>query len=76
MRTRPNMSPTRPKLTTNTAVTNMNPIRIHKKYDVFPGASGCMLMPRKTSGNEINKMDWLIVTIKMPKVVFDKAIHL
>ena len=33
-------------------------------------------MPRKMSGSEINKMDWLIVTIKMPRVVFDKAIHL
>jgi hypothetical protein len=33
-------------------------------------------MPRKMSGNEINKMDWLIVTINTPRVVFDRAIHL
>ncbi len=31
MRTRPYMSPTRPKLTTSTAVTNMKPIRTHRK---------------------------------------------
>ena len=31
IRTRPYMSPTRPKLTTNTAVTSRNPMRIHKK---------------------------------------------
>jgi hypothetical protein len=28
------------------------------------------------SGNEINKMDWLMVTISTPSVVFDSAIHL
>ena len=31
MRTRPNMSPTRPKLTTSTAVTSRNPIISHRK---------------------------------------------
>ena len=35
-----------------------------------------MPMPRKTSGNEINRMDWLIVTIRMPRVVLLRAIHL
>jgi hypothetical protein len=33
-------------------------------------------MPRKRSGKEINKIDWLIVTINMPSVVFESAIHL
>jgi uncharacterized membrane protein YciS (DUF1049 family) len=31
MRTRPYMSPIRPRLTTSTLVTSMNPIRIHRK---------------------------------------------
>ncbi len=31
MRTRPYMSPTRPKLTTRTAVTSRKPMRIHRK---------------------------------------------
>ena len=31
MRTRPNMSPSRPKLTTSTAVTSMYPISSHRK---------------------------------------------
>src|ERR1019366_5586535 len=76
MRTRPYMSPTRPKLTTRTAVTRMKPIKIHRKYDVLPGASGCILIPRKTSGNEISRIDWLIVTMRIPSVVFDSAIYL
>ena len=33
-------------------------------------------MPRNRAGSEINKIDWLIVTIKIPSVVFDSAIHL
>ena len=33
-------------------------------------------MPRKMSGNEISRIDWLIVTIKIPSVVLDKATHL
>jgi hypothetical protein len=37
---------------------------------------GLRLIPRKMSGNEINKMDWLMVTINTPSVVFDRAIHL
>jgi hypothetical protein len=48
----------------------------HRKYDVLDAVRGFRLMPRKMSGNEINKMDWLIVTINTPKVVFDRAIHL
>jgi len=28
------------------------------------------------SGREISKIDWLMVTIKMPSVVLDRAIHL
>ena len=31
MRTRPNMSPMRPKLTTSTAVTTMKPMSIHRR---------------------------------------------
>ncbi len=31
MRTRPNMSPTRPRLTTSTAITTMNPRSIHSR---------------------------------------------
>ena len=51
-------------------------MRIHKKYEVLPGASGCNLMPRKMSGSEIKRIEVLIVTMRMPSVVFDRAIHL
>jgi hypothetical protein len=37
IRTRPYMSPTRPKLTTSTAVTSMKPISIHNRYEVLDG---------------------------------------
>src|ERR1700722_7975673 len=47
-----------------------------RKYEVFDGTSGLRLMPRNNAGREISKIDWLIVTIRMPSVVFDKAIHL
>jgi hypothetical protein len=47
-----------------------------RKYDVFDGCSGLRLMPRNSAGREISRIDWLIVTIKMPSVVFDRAIHL
>ena len=70
------MSPTRPRLTTSTAVTSMNPRKIHRKYEVLDGTSGLSWMPRKRAGSEISRMDWLIVTIKIPSVVFDRAIHL
>ena len=70
------MSPTRPRLTTSTAVTSKNPMKIHRKYEVLDGASGLSLMPRKMAGSEISRIDWLIVTIKMPSVVLDRAIHL
>src|SRR5580658_426463 len=76
IRTRPYMSPTRPKLTTRTAVTNRNPMKTHKKYEVLEGVNGFNRMPRKMSGREIKRMDWLIETITMPSVVFDRAIHL
>jgi len=33
-------------------------------------------MPLKMAGSEINRIDWLIVTIKMPRVVLDRATHL
>ena len=70
------MSPTRPRLTTSTAVTSVNPMNTHRKYEVFDGTSGFRLMPRKRAGSEISRMDWLIVTIMMPRVVLDRAIHL
>src|ERR1700677_3785860 len=76
IRTRPYMSPTRPRLTTSTAVTRVNPIRIHRKYEVLDEVSGLSLMPRKMSGSEINSIDELIVTIRMPNVVLERAIHL
>ena len=70
------MSPTRPRLTTSTAVTSVKPMNTQRKYEVFPGTSGLSWMPRNRAGSEINKIDWLIVTIKIPSVVFDSAIHL
>src|SRR5260370_36206211 len=70
------MSPTRPRLTTRTEVTSVKPMNIHRKYEVFDGTSGSSLMPRNSAGSEISRIDWLIVTIKIPSVVLDKAIHL
>ena len=43
---------------------------------MFAGTSGFMFRPRNRSGSEISRIDWLIVTIRMPSVVFDRAIHL
>ena len=43
---------------------------------MLPGASGLSLIPRKMSGSAISTIDWLIMTISMPSVVFDSAIHL
>ncbi len=76
IRTRPKMSPTRPKLTTSTEVMSRNPIRIHKKYVVFCGANGFNLMPRKMLGRAMRRIDPLMVAIKIPIVVFERAIHL
>jgi hypothetical protein len=76
IRTRPNMSPTRPRLTTSTAVTSKKPMKTHRKYEVLEGVKGLSEMPRKMSGSDMSKMDWLIVTIKTPSVVLDRAIHL
>ena len=76
MRTRPNMSPSRPKLTTSTAVTTRKPIIIQSRMVVLPGCSGLMPMPRKMSGRAISTMDELMVTISTPSVVLDSAIHL
>ena len=76
MRTRPNMSPRRPKLTTSTAVTTMKPIIIHSRMVVFPGWRGLMPTPRKMSGSAISTMEELMVTISTPSVVLDRAIHL
>ena len=70
------MSPTRPRLTTSTAVTSRKPMNTQRKYEVFPGTSGLSLIPRNRSGSEISRIDWLIVTIRMPSVVLDSAIHL
>ena len=76
IRTRPKMSPTRPRLTTSTDVTSRKPIRIHRKYEVLPGASGFSLMPRKMSGRAMSRIDELMVTINMPMVVLVRATHL
>ena len=43
---------------------------------MFPGPSGFRPMPRKTAGSAISTIDWLIVAISTPSVVFDSAIHL
>ena len=76
IRTRPNMSPTRPRLTTKTAVTSKNPMNTHRKYEVLDGVRGLREMPRKISGNDMSRIDWLIVTINTPSVVLERAIHL
>ena len=70
------MSPTRPRLTTSTAVTSKNPMKTQRKYDVLDGVRGLSSMPRKMSGREMSNIDWLIVTISTPRVVLDRAIHL
>jgi hypothetical protein len=74
--TRPNMSPTRPSVTNKTARTTMNPIRIHNMYPVFEGVSGFRWMPRKMAGRAISTIDWLMNTMSVPRVMFDRAIHL
>src|SRR5580693_3960500 len=76
IRTRPNMSPSRPKLTTSTAVTTRYPMSSHSSSVVLPGCSGLTPIPRKMSGSAISMMDELTVAISMPIVVLDKAIHL
>ncbi len=43
---------------------------------MLPADSGSTPMPRKMSGSAISTIDWLIVAISMPSVVFDSAIHL
>ena len=43
---------------------------------MLDGTSGLSWMPRNRSGSEISRIDWLMVTIKIPSVVFDSAIHL
>ena len=76
IRTRPNMSPSRPKLTTSTAVTTRYPMISHSSRLVLPGCSGLTPMPRKMSGSAISMMEALMVAISMPSVVFDSATHL
>jgi hypothetical protein len=43
---------------------------------VLPGSNGLTLMPRKMSGSAIRMIEPLTVTINVPKVVLDNAIHL
>ncbi len=43
---------------------------------MFDGTSGSRWIPRKTAGSAMITIDWLIVTISTPSVVFDSAIHL
>ena len=75
-RTRPKMSPSQPKVTTSTAVTTIYPMISHSSRLVLLGSSGLIPMPRKMSGNAINRIEELIVAINMPSVVFDSTIHL
>ena len=42
---------------------------------MFPGVSGLSWMPRKMSGKEISTMDWLMKTIRVPRVTVASAIH-
>ncbi len=65
------MSPSRPKLTTSTAVTTRYPISSHNSRLVWPGWSGLTPMPRKISGSAISMIDALTVAISMPSVVLD-----
>jgi hypothetical protein len=74
--TRPNMSPSRPKLTTSTAVTTRYPMISQSRSPVLPGSSGLTPIPRKMSGSAISMMDALMVAIRTPSVVLDRAIHL
>ncbi len=43
---------------------------------MLPGCSGLTPIPRKMSGRAISMIEELIVAIRTPMVVFDKAIHL
>ncbi len=43
---------------------------------MFPGPSGLRPMPLNMAGNAISTIDWLIVAMSTPSVVFDSAIHL
>jgi hypothetical protein len=76
IRTRPNMSPSRPKLTTSTAVTTRYPMISQSSRPVLPGCSGFTPIPRKMSGSAISMIDAFTVAISTPSVVLDKAIHL
>jgi hypothetical protein len=41
----------------------------------LPGRSGFTPIPRKISGSAIKVIDPLIVAIRVPSVVLDRAIH-
>ena len=43
---------------------------------MLAGLNGLSPIPRKMSGSAISTMDWLMVAISTPSVVFDSAIHL
>ena len=43
---------------------------------MLEGVSGFRWIPRKIAGNAMITIDWLITAIKIPRVVFDSAIHL
>src|ERR1700689_753856 len=70
------MSPSRPTLTTSTAVTIMNPSSSHNKYFELPAANGFTPIPRKIDGNPINTMVISIVAISVANDVFDNTTHL
>ena len=75
-RTRPKTSESRPQVTSKTAVTTRYPISDQSSTEVCPGASGSIPIPRKMSGSAISTMLLFNAAIKMPRVVFESAIHL
>ncbi len=76
MRTRPKMSPMRPKVTTRTAVTTRYPMSIHRRKPTFAGRKGSRPMPRKMAGSEMITMEVSSDAMKTPRVVLDSTVHL
>ena len=74
--TRPNMSPSRPRLTTSTLETIRKPRIIQSRKKLLPGWSGSSLMPRKICGIAIRMIDESMVASSTPMVVFDSTTHL
>ena len=43
---------------------------------MFPAVRGFSPIPRKMSGSAINTMDWLMKTMRVPRVMANRATHL